>query len=129
MMGMVAKVEVAGPARLLGRFTTVSLAASEPDVRAASAHTVQHGSCVHVYMLCSELMGIAVGTRFHMCDQHLCALCCSNVCVEASDDRREPDAVVNGSNMKQANFKANKNLAQIYRAAISFHDQLCCELN
>lgn len=56
---------------------------------------------------------------------HLCDVCCSNVCGGASDDR----GMVNGSNTKQANLKANKNLAQIYRAAISFHDQLCCELN
>lgn len=63
-MGMADKVEVAGPARLLGSFTTVSLAASEPDVRATSAHTVQHGSRVHVYILRSEFMGIAVGTSF-----------------------------------------------------------------
>lgn len=64
MMGMAVKVEVAGPAHLLACFTTVSLAVSEPDVRAASAHTVQHGSRVHMYMVCSEFMGIAVGTLF-----------------------------------------------------------------
>ena len=122
MMGMAAKVKVAGPARLLGRFTTVSLAASEPDVMDMDPMC----TCI-----CCTLSSWALqwAPRFHMCDHHLCALCCSNVCVEAPDDRREPGAVVNGSNMKQANFKANKNLAQIYRAAISFHDQLCCELN
>lgn len=64
MMGMAGKVEVAVPARLLGCFTTVSLAVSKPDVRAAFAHTMQHGSRVHMYTVCPELMGIAVGTLF-----------------------------------------------------------------
>lgn len=64
MMGMVGKVEVAGPACLLGCFTTASLAVSKPDVRAAFAYTVQHGSHVYMYTVCPELMGIAVGTLF-----------------------------------------------------------------
>lgn len=50
----------------------------------------------------------------------------------ASDERPGSDErskslvlCVNGGDMKQTNFKADKNLAQIYGAAISFHDQLC----
>lgn len=36
---------------------------------------------------------------------------------------------VNGGDMKQTNFKANKTLAQIYGAAISFMISCAVELN
>lgn len=66
----------------------------------------------------------------------VCHVSLKCVCGGASDERPRLDAwseglvvCVNGGNTKQANFKANKNLAQTYSAAISSHDQLCCELN
>lgn len=134
---MVAKAEVVGTACLLECFTTVSLAVREPDVRTASVYTVQQASRVHMYTVCSELMGITADTLLPcVWSLSVCHALLKCVCPGASDERSCLDdgseslvMCANGGNRKQANFKANKNLAQIYGAVISFHDQLCCELN
>lgn len=84
-----------------------------------------HGSCMSWVLQWTHC--------FHMCDNCLCAVACSNVGQGSlnerpglDDGRESPVTHVNGDDMKQAHFKANKNLARIYCAAISFLDQLCC---